>query len=494
MDKNEELEEYNNNKKDEPDNAVKNTYSPPYRIIKTVLMICAWISFGLNFELIGPALEDLRVMLNVDYRSISNAFILRNTSYMVVTVFIGLVMDRLSNHSETLMAFAKAMIVIPTFLIPWIRVYWVSMSMYFVHGLAQAIYDVGGNFIILGLWNGISNSPVNAMHGGYGIGAILSVQLLKPFIKFSASKNPALNLTMNATDNETASVLTSEDIALQIPYSVAGLFGCVVLVGFLVAQYFETKHRKHVKQVQEDNQQSVPLKTLDEAEVHRKAPSFIEKLLFGDTNYDGKTFALMCVQIVLFMILFAFVSGFNNVLTGYNLTFLTRGPAKFSTESFMTLQTMYWAFFICGRFLTAYLAYKINALLFYTLLILLNFILLIFYCIPFFNTNQWFYWISNCFLGLLTGPLIPCSFMIAKHVLINVNAFLVSMFVVGLSIGGIASQYITGIFLTWEEYNPVYYLPVLQGICILSGIIIFATILIIYQKNRNIFNAKNLSS
>jgi len=39
----------------------------------------------------------------------------------------------------------------------------------------------------------------------------------------------------------------------------SGLFGCVVLVGFLVAQYFETKHRKHVKQVQEDNQQSVPL-------------------------------------------------------------------------------------------------------------------------------------------------------------------------------------------------------------------------------------------
>lgn len=112
----EDLDNYDKDKIEALEKKSKNSYSQKYRIIKTILMICAWISFGLNFELIGTALEDLKILLNVDYRNMANSYILRNTSYMIVTVFIGLVMDKLSNYSETLMAFAKALIILRMYL------------------------------------------------------------------------------------------------------------------------------------------------------------------------------------------------------------------------------------------------------------------------------------------------------------------------------------------------------------------------------------------
>ena len=75
-------------------------------------MIYAWVSFGINLELIGVTFEDLRILLNVDYQRMSVALVARSISYMVVTTFIGFVIDRLSRYSEFMMAFAKLLVII----------------------------------------------------------------------------------------------------------------------------------------------------------------------------------------------------------------------------------------------------------------------------------------------------------------------------------------------------------------------------------------------
>ncbi len=131
----------------------------------------------LLLEPIGVALEDLRILLDVDYKSISVALVSRSISYMVVTVFIGFVIDKLSKYSEFMMAFAKLLMTIPNFLLPWISNFYVSMSLFllqgckhlllfclvnfliFLHLGGQALYDVCGNQIIFRLWSGISESP-----------------------------------------------------------------------------------------------------------------------------------------------------------------------------------------------------------------------------------------------------------------------------------------------------------------------------------------------
>lgn len=139
-------------------------------------------------------------------------------------------------------------------IIPLTRIYVVSMSCFFAQGLAQAMYDMVGNNMILNLWSGISTSPINAMHAGYGIGAILAVQASKNYIVFSVydsflASNPALrsNVTTSSSIesfNSTTKVVSSDKkIDLKIPYFFAALIASVLTILFLIAQLYERKVR-----------------------------------------------------------------------------------------------------------------------------------------------------------------------------------------------------------------------------------------------------------
>lgn len=83
-------------------------YTMKYRFVKTVVLILAWVSLGINLEMIGPTLEDLKIYLNIDYTTISLALILRNCSYMGMTILFGLFINKLNNYYEIVMACSSA--------------------------------------------------------------------------------------------------------------------------------------------------------------------------------------------------------------------------------------------------------------------------------------------------------------------------------------------------------------------------------------------------
>lgn len=129
-----------------------------------------------------------------------------------------------------------------------------------MQGFAQAIYDLVGNDMILKLWSGISASPINAMHSGYGIGAIFAILASKNFIVFSDydrllakanSSNVAIpsvatsvlvtNSTISLTSNVSIEKTDWEKINVKTPYWIAAKFALFVGILFLITQIFETK-------------------------------------------------------------------------------------------------------------------------------------------------------------------------------------------------------------------------------------------------------------
>ena len=88
----------------------KTKYTMKYRLTKTFLMILTWICFGLNFEMIGITLEDLRVYLDVNYASISFGLVLRNVGYLSLTLLFGLVFEKIAKYSDSYMAISSALI------------------------------------------------------------------------------------------------------------------------------------------------------------------------------------------------------------------------------------------------------------------------------------------------------------------------------------------------------------------------------------------------
>lgn len=119
-------------------------------------------------------------------------------------------------------------------------------------GFAQAVYDLVGNEMILNLWSGISTSPINAMHAGYGIGAILAVQISKSYIVFSvydsflaaAKTNTSTSVGRRETSTTIAANETStswEKIDLTVPYRFSGIVAMLLALLFLIAQVYENK-------------------------------------------------------------------------------------------------------------------------------------------------------------------------------------------------------------------------------------------------------------
>lgn len=199
------------------------------------------------------------------------------------------------------------------------------MTYYLAQGVSQSIYDLTGNIIILSLWSEINASPINAMHGGYGIGAMLATQLAKPFIKFhplelssAVMVNKSISpLKILKTENSSQifnKTQLNEFIDLRAPYWIAGSMSIILTFLFLVSHAYEAKNKHKF----EDNQRQFILLNEDsdteiksnenpdqDEETTRCGGSLIktiQKLLFADKIYEGKALFYMLIQISLFII------------------------------------------------------------------------------------------------------------------------------------------------------------------------------------------------
>ena len=91
---------------------IDNNYSSKYRIIKTLLMTAAWVSLGINIEISKTSLEDLKILLNINYQSVSFGLVIRSIGYMTNSALAGLIADRFIHYSDLLMAFGKLLIIL----------------------------------------------------------------------------------------------------------------------------------------------------------------------------------------------------------------------------------------------------------------------------------------------------------------------------------------------------------------------------------------------
>ena len=383
------------------------------------------------------------------------------------------------------------------------------MGLFLLQGAGQAIYDVCGNQIIFRLWSGISESPVNAMHAGYGIGAMIAVQLLKPFLKFNPTEESGLDARMsdNSTDNtnmttnnsinfnQTGSI-NSNDIKLQIPYSIAGLVGVLTIVIFIIAQFFEFSQVKNSRYLTDADE--MPLKNRvsnnEEKKVH-----FSERI-FGRYFKNRRDLVIISIQLAIIFSLFMAVMAYNMVLTTYMLTYATKGPAKFARDQFLTIQTFFWIIFIVGRFSAALIGFKLNTFYFFTGLVTFNAILVFIYNTKL-NEIQLFYWFMILALGFTNGPLIPSCFAVAKYIFVKTNAFLVSIFCIGLGIGSLLATYATGAILDsfrpsseWFGYtgaNSSYIIPMILLVISVFSVIATVISLVIHKVFKKTFSGSD---
>ncbi|RNA17641.1 sodium-dependent glucose transporter 1A-like [Brachionus plicatilis] len=401
-------------------------YSYRYRITKTFLLFLAWVSIGLNQEMIGTTLEDLRVFLQLDYNTIIFVINNRHVGFILTTCFCGLIVDKFYHYLETIMTICCLLIGLCSFLVPITTSFWLTAMYFLVQGCACAFYDLSGNQMILSLWKGVSHSPINAMHAGYGIGALIGVQISKEYIKFKPVQNSSQILPTEHI---------SDQVELTVPYSVAG--GMSVLVGlmFMVAQKLEYSNR--LKFLKNKNSK---MEILDENLFKNK--SKLMSVFFGAKVYRGKDLLYMMVQKKLITLLLFCILGFFAVISKFMMTYLTRGPAKFTTHEYTNVQTLFWMLYVVGRFLAALVAFKMNPILFVAVLLSVNLAIAALFLVP--------------YLCLVNGPVHPSAIMVAKSFIGDFNSFVMSIFSLGATSSQWLFQYLTAQLL--DAMQPQDYL------------------------------------
>jgi hypothetical protein len=393
-------------------------------------------------------------------------------------------------------------------------------------GFAQAIYDLGGNYIILNLWSGINTSPINAMHAGYGIGAIVAIQISKNFIVFNqydlllAKSNLTTAMTgkndsLKSTGDSQQAPLHWEKIALKLPYWFAGLFALFITFLFIIAQIYEQKVRKEF----EKNRKQLVLLTDNQelninnnsnnnndrnsiASVQSKSRSklntFVQRLLFGNKCHEKSTLVYLLTQLILIILVFVFNQGYFTVITRFMFTYLIVGPARLNMEVFVIIQTLFWSFFIFGRFFAAYVVFKVDSMKFYLVILVANLAFSSLFLFPYLTNFRMFFWICISLLGATSGPMTPTGFVVAKRIL-EVNSFLLSLLIVGLAIGGIIFQQITGGFLdlfrpdqNWMGFtdaNYSYIIPYFAFAGSLLCLLAFVPVYLLYVKYHQKLNS-----
>jgi len=492
-----------------------------YRLIKTFLLILTWISFGLNFELIGSTMEDLKIYLDVNYSKYSFGLVLRNTGYLTLTFLLGFILDKLTSYADILMALSSLILGFTSYFIPITRNYFMAMSYYLAQGLCQAVYDLTGNVMIINLWSEINSSPINAMHGGYGIGAILATQIAKPFIKFEPPITKQIIFISSSSSNDknsTQSILKilrletnlsnnsynlNNEIDLRTPYWISGSISILIAFIFLATQFYESKNKHNNSKkkrefmlLTEDLSDNEINDDDNEQENNEKIKYFMKNLLFSDKTYTGKALVYMLVQIGLFMLVFVLTQGSFTVITRFMLTYLTKGPANLDIKTYSIIISLFWALFIFSRFISTYLAVIIDPIYFFLIILFMNSFVSALFLVPALTTYEIFFWIALPVLGATSGPIMPTGLMIAKEI-INFNSFVLSLFIVGMASGGILFQQLTGELLDhfdvnnnndskywmgFKNINSSYAIPHLIFLSSFLALITFLPIFILFKK------------
>ena len=370
------------------------------------------------------------------------------------------------------------------------------------------------------LWHGISNSPISAVYSGYGIGSCLGVAFIMRFIKFNPITRLKVLSELNSTtddyekvyeknkpvfsqikrDDKTnitfyANEITSDEIKLVVPYSTAGCFGLFVAIGFICLHYIEKKAHIVLKKPNDAESDLIKNKipeTLIADDQQNKSLNYLNKLLFGTIFISKKVFYIKVFQLILLTLLSVILCSFVSINSAYMLSYTTRGPAKFSIESFFVLQILFWIFYLISRLITSFVAYRFNNAIFFLALLILNLSLSILYAIPYLNSIQKYCWLLITLLAFSTGPILPSCFMIAKYIFLNISAIILSIISIGMSIGFITSQYMTGYLLdqlkldsNWFGYTDAtsfYIIPYILVSYIFIALPIYLAILCIHNR------------
>src|SRR5215470_10803507 len=159
------------------------------RTAQAIGYFVAFIALGLTTASIGPTLPGLAGNTHASLRQISVVFMSRAIGYLLGSVLIGGLYDRLPGNP----VLAGAILIVAAMMgaVPAVSLLWLLGPVMLVIGFGEGGLDVGGNTLLLRSRADNVGPYINGLHFFYGVGALLSPVIIARIVLITNSINPA---------------------------------------------------------------------------------------------------------------------------------------------------------------------------------------------------------------------------------------------------------------------------------------------------------------
>ncbi|MBN2146309.1 MAG: MFS transporter [Anaerolineales bacterium] len=144
----------------------------PNTISQTIVYYAIFILLGLTTAVIGPTLPDLAENTQASLGQVSYLFTAISLGYLVGALVGGRLYDRVGGHLLLLLALVVMIVCMAAF--PLIPLLWVLVVAGVMLGLSQGVIDVGGNTLLVWVYQQRVGPFMNGLHFCFGVGAFLA--------------------------------------------------------------------------------------------------------------------------------------------------------------------------------------------------------------------------------------------------------------------------------------------------------------------------------
>lgn len=142
----------------------------------TILYYAGFVVLGLTAASLGPTLTDLAANTRSTLGQISILFTARSLGYMLGSILAGRLYDRLPGH--LLMTGGLLVLGLTLGLAPVIPILAVLTAVFLLMGVAEGLFDVGGNTLLLWVHGDNASPFMNALHFFFGFGAFITPMIV----------------------------------------------------------------------------------------------------------------------------------------------------------------------------------------------------------------------------------------------------------------------------------------------------------------------------
>lgn len=147
----------------------------PKRLQQTLVYFASYVVLGLILSVVGPTLPGLAGQTESTLGQISVIFAGNSLGIVVGSLLGGWLFDRHRGHPILIAALIFLSILL--FALPWLPSRWLLLFVFVLIGVSIGILDVGGNTLIVWLFDHAVGPYMNALHLSFGLGALLSPML-----------------------------------------------------------------------------------------------------------------------------------------------------------------------------------------------------------------------------------------------------------------------------------------------------------------------------